>query len=156
MGNYTLANLDDTSLTEITQKIDNNAVNNITITISNDESDASTSREDVTVTGDNWKTTIIDIFGLVSDPDGFNDFTISIMYFDESNDLITGITTTISITILVDSIPPSIESFTEQSTLLPITDNPGFTFILTFNENISADSFTAEDFTVLPILLSME
>ena len=49
---------------------------------------------------------------------------------------------------IIDNVRPFIESSTDIA--LPITNNTGFTFTLTFSDDISIDTFTAEDFTVEP------
>ena len=147
LSNYILGNLDGTFLDGITQKIDDNTVDSITIIISNNDSDASTS---VTVTineNNDWKTTTIDIFSLVDNEDGNKNFTISITYFDaNSNEVSTETITTLN--IIYDGTAPFIESLTDIATFLPITEKTSFNFSLTFSKNININTFTAEDFTI--------
>ena len=145
LTDYTLANLGDTFLNEIEQEISaDTSIDSIRITISNNGDSTSVT---FTVSGDNWKTTPIDISQL-GIAEGENTVTITIAYLYLNGDVSETETTTM-LTIFSDSTAPSIKSFTEIDTL-PITNEESFTFNITFNENINTDTFTAEDFIILP------
>ena len=161
LRNFTLQNIDTAFLDEIRQQIDADiSIDQITITISN--SDASSigiaNRND-------WETTTIDVFDLVQDQDGSDDgdghedgdqdgdVTITVTYSSNGNAV--GTATTITLNIIYDGTAPSITSFTEQSTLLPITDGENFSFTLTFSENINTSTFTAADFVNLSSLITI-
>ena len=151
LNTYTLANLDTTFLNEIEQQIEDNAADEITITISND-SDNKTVTEDVTLNGDNWKTEEINITSLVSSEDGDTELTITITYFNGDDEI--GTPTARVVTITVDGTPPSILDFTDKGenipSFLPITNNEGFDFTITFNESINTDTFTTENLDIKP------
>ena len=136
---YTLEDIGDTLVTAIETAITANSATDITVVIAN-SSDAST---EIAVNGDNWKTIAINFPDLT---DGSNSLTITVTYVNEDGAVATE--TTATLTISYDGTLPEISSFTEQSTLLPITDNAGFTFDIVFSENINTSTFTVADFTI--------
>ena len=151
LNTYTLANLDTTFLNEIEQQIEDNAADEITITISND-SDNKTVTENVTLNGVNWKTEEINITSLVSSEDGDTELTITITYFNGDDEI--GTPTARVVTITVDGTPPSILDFTDKGEniprFLPITNNEGFEFTITFNESINTSTFTTGNLDIKP------
>ena len=144
LNKYTLANLDDTFLNEVTRTIADNSIDKIVITISN----SSNTRDfsvDVSPSSDKWKTATVDITSLVNDTDGAEtELSITITYFNGNTVLET--TSTTEVTIIIDSTPPSIRDFTDID--LPITNNEGFAFTLTFSENINTSTFTTADILI--------
>ena len=141
LASYTLEDIGDTLVTAIETAITANSATGITVVIAN-SSNAST---EITVNGDNWKTIAIKFPDLT---DGSNSITITVTYVNEDGAVATE--TTATLTISYDGTLPEISSFTEQSTLLPITDNAGFTFDIVFSENINTSTFTVADFTISP------
>ena len=139
LASYTLEDIGDTLVTAIETAITANSATGITVVIAN-SSDAST---EIAVNGDNWKTIAIKFPDLT---DGSNSLTITVTYVNEDGAVATE--TTATLTISYDGTLPEISSFTEQSTLLPITDNAGFTFDIVFSENINTSTFTVADFTI--------
>ena len=151
LSSYTLQDIGDGDtdfLNEVSDTIaGDNTINEIEITISNSDNETRTVTPSVSANDDSWKTTVIDIFSLVGNEDDNKNLTISITYFDgNSNEVSTKTITTLN--IIYDGTAPSIESFTDINTL-PI-NNEGFTFTITFSENINTSTFTADDFTVAP------
>ena len=142
LSNYTLQNLGESFINEISQKIDDNSATVITVSISNNDSNDSTSKP-IDISGDSWKTTPIDISSLVGNEDGDKNLTISITYINQG--VTVGTETTITRTIFYDNTAPSIESFTDINTLLPITGKASFTFTLTFDDSINTSTFAADD-----------
>ena len=146
LNTYTLANLDTTFLNEIEQQIEDNSADEITITISND-SDNKTVTENVTLNDDNWKIEEINITSLVNNQnDAEIQLTITITYFNGDDEI--GTPTARVVTITVDGTPPQISSFTDID--LPITNNEGFTFTITFNESINTSTFTTGNLDIKP------